>query len=357
MSRDMPPVWRSRWKRRLSACRCSNASSETRRAMPCGDRVEQELAQFGEERGRQAQRAVGRAAAPTGTTSTLRGSPGLSVERVDQVLQQQRHADVGELGGDQAGQRHRHPPAPLPDVGQQLGAASLQSERRWCAPAGRVAAGQAKAGVAHRAWPGKSGAGMEESAQVEPRDDARCARDFSADAGAVVPRRRCSLPDDRQLVMRVMPMPADTNGNGDIFGGWIMAQVDIAGARAAGAHRARAGSRPSPSTSSSSSSRSRWATCSASTPSVERIGRTSVTVNVEVFAERNPADLHVVKVTEANLTYVAIDDDGQPRRSPPGLSARPQSTKKSGMNSFVPGRDAVAVEVGDAVLRRAARRR
>ncbi|HEY5322274.1 MAG TPA: hypothetical protein VIK58_05550, partial [Caldimonas sp.] len=39
-----------------------------------------------------------------------------------------------------------------------------------------------------------------------------------------------SLPGDRQLVMRVMPMPADANGNGDIFGGWIMAQVDVAGA-------------------------------------------------------------------------------------------------------------------------------
>ena len=49
---------------------------------------------------------------------------------------------------------------------------------------------------------------------------------------------------------------------------------------------------------------------------VERIGRTSVTVNVEVFAERNPADLHVVKVTEANLTYVAIDRHGRPRPIP-----------------------------------------
>ena len=50
---------------------------------------------------------------------------------------------------------------------------------------------------------------------------------------------------------------------------------------------------------------------------VERIGRTSITVNVEVFAERNPADLRVVKVTEANLTYVAIDDAGRPRPLPP----------------------------------------
>ena len=49
---------------------------------------------------------------------------------------------------------------------------------------------------------------------------------------------------------------------------------------------------------------------------VERVGRTSVTVNVEVYAERNPADLHVVKVTEANLTYVAIDGNGRPRPIP-----------------------------------------
>ena len=38
------------------------------------------------------------------------------------------------------------------------------------------------------------------------------------------------LPDDKELVLRVMPMPADTNPAGDVFGGWIMAQVDIAGA-------------------------------------------------------------------------------------------------------------------------------
>ena len=49
---------------------------------------------------------------------------------------------------------------------------------------------------------------------------------------------------------------------------------------------------------------------------VERIGRTSVTVNVEVYAERDPANLHVVKVTEANVTYVAIDHEGRPRELP-----------------------------------------
>jgi acyl-CoA thioesterase YciA len=49
---------------------------------------------------------------------------------------------------------------------------------------------------------------------------------------------------------------------------------------------------------------------------VERVGTTSITVHVEVYAERNPANLQVVKVTEANLTYVAIDMQGQPRKIP-----------------------------------------
>jgi len=123
------------------------------------------------------------------------------------------------------------------------------------------------------------------------------------------------LPDDRQLVMRVSPMPADANGNGDIFGGWIMAQVDLAGA----VIPARI-------------AKGRIATVAVNQfvfkqpvsisdllsfyAKVERVGRTSVTVNVEVYAERNPADLHVVKVTEANLTYVAIDMNGRPRPIP-----------------------------------------
>ena len=125
------------------------------------------------------------------------------------------------------------------------------------------------------------------------------------------------LPDGSVLVMRVMPLPADTNGNGDIFGGWLMAQVDMAGAvlplRIA---------------------RGRIATVAVNQflfkqpvsvgdllsfyARVERVGNTSVTVHVEVYAERDPANLHVVKVTEANLTYVAIDDHGKPRPIPRG---------------------------------------
>lgn len=139
----------------------------------------------------------------------------------------------------------------------------------------------------------------------------------SADAGADVSGTPpLQLPNDRQLVMRVMPMPADVNGNGDIFGGWIMAQVDVAGAILP----ARI-------------AKGRIATVAVNQfvfkqpvsmgdllsfyARVERIGRTSITVNVEVFAERNPAELHVVKVTEANITYVAIDGSGRPRPVPP----------------------------------------
>ena len=120
-----------------------------------------------------------------------------------------------------------------------------------------------------------------------------------------------TLPTDQDLVTRVMPMPADVNANGDIFGGWIMAQVDIAG----GVLALR-------------QAKGRVATVAVNQfvfkqpvsigdllsfyADVLQIGNTSVTVRVEVYAERNPADLQVVKVTEANLTYVAIDDQGRP---------------------------------------------
>jgi acyl-CoA thioesterase YciA len=129
-----------------------------------------------------------------------------------------------------------------------------------------------------------------------------------------------ALPTDIELVMRVMPMPADANGNGAIFGGWIMAQVDLAG-----------------SVLPSRVAKGRITTVAVNEfifkqpvsvgdllsfyATVTRIGRTSVTVRVEVYAERNPKDLHVVKVTEANLTYVAIDNDGKPRAIPTQATA------------------------------------
>jgi acyl-CoA thioesterase YciA len=119
----------------------------------------------------------------------------------------------------------------------------------------------------------------------------------------------------REPVLRVVPMPADVNQNGDIFGGWIMSQVDVAGGILA-ARRARG----------------RVATVAVNEftfkqpvsvgdivtfyGEIERTGRTSITIAVEVYAQRNPDELVTVKVTEARLTYVAVGADGRPRPLP-----------------------------------------
>ena len=123
------------------------------------------------------------------------------------------------------------------------------------------------------------------------------------------------LPN-KQPALRVMPMPADANQYGDIFGGWIMAQVDLAGAVPA-IKRARG----------------RVATIAVNSflfkqpvsvgdvvsfyADIVRVGTTSITVRVEVYAERNYAAPIIVRVTEAELTYVAIDGDGRKRQIPP----------------------------------------
>jgi acyl-CoA thioesterase YciA len=122
------------------------------------------------------------------------------------------------------------------------------------------------------------------------------------------------LPD-AEPTLRVVPMPADVNQYGDIFGGWIMSQVDIAGAIPA-ARRARG----------------RTATVAVNSfvfkqpvvvgdlvsfyAVITHVGRTSITVAVEVYAQRNPDDVICVKVTEASLTYVAVGQDRRPRQLP-----------------------------------------
>ena len=124
-----------------------------------------------------------------------------------------------------------------------------------------------------------------------------------------------ALPD-REPALRVVPLPADVNQNGDIFGGWVMSQVDIAGSIPAAAR-----------------ARGRVATVAVNSfvfkqpvlvgdvvsfyTKVTRVGRTSITVDVEVFAQRNPSDVICVKVTEASLTYVAVGLDRRPRELPP----------------------------------------
>ncbi|MCM5570804.1 acyl-CoA thioesterase [Burkholderiaceae bacterium FT117] len=125
-----------------------------------------------------------------------------------------------------------------------------------------------------------------------------------------------TLPEGRMPVLRVVPMPADANVHGDVFGGWIMSQVDIAGSLPA-VRRANG----------------RVATVAVNSfvfkqpvfvgdllsfyAEVVKVGRTSVTVFVEVYAQRNRLVDEVVKVTEATLTYVATDEDRQPRPLPP----------------------------------------
>ena len=124
-----------------------------------------------------------------------------------------------------------------------------------------------------------------------------------------------NVPTDHELVLKVIPLPGDANANGDIFGGWVMAQVDLAGSVLPARY-----------------AQGRMATVAVNQfvfkapvrvgdilsfyAKMERIGRTSMTVNVGVYAERFNRQGRYVKVTEAQLTYVAIDDDGHPRPVP-----------------------------------------
>ena len=124
------------------------------------------------------------------------------------------------------------------------------------------------------------------------------------------------LPNDKELVLRVIPMPADCNANGDMFGGWVMSQVDLAGSVLPLRH-----------------SRGRTVTVAVNEfifkqpvrvgdilsfyAKLVRVGSTSMTVEVEVVAERLSMQGQFIKVTDATLTYVAIDEQGQPRKVPP----------------------------------------
>ncbi|MFZ2541663.1 MAG: acyl-CoA thioesterase [Gallionella sp.] len=124
-----------------------------------------------------------------------------------------------------------------------------------------------------------------------------------------------TLPN-RQPTIRVAAMPSDVNYTGDIFGGWLMGQVDIAGSIPA-LHRAQG----------------RVATVAVNSfvfkqpifvgdvvsfyTRILKVGNTSISVEVEVYAQRDPAKPTCVKVTEATLTYVAVGEDRKPRPVPP----------------------------------------
>jgi len=122
------------------------------------------------------------------------------------------------------------------------------------------------------------------------------------------------LPADKVLVLKVIPMPADVNANGDIFGGWVMAQVDLAGS----VLPSRLGPRMVTVAVNEFIFKQpvRVGDILSFYSSVQRVGRTSVTVDVEVYAERFADQGRFVKVTEALLTYVAIDAQGKPQALP-----------------------------------------
>ena len=127
--------------------------------------------------------------------------------------------------------------------------------------------------------------------------------------------QQTTLPQ-REPTIRVAAMPSDANYTGDIFGGWLMGQVDIAGSIPA-LHRAKG----------------RVATVAVNSfvfrqpifvgdvvsfyTRIVKVGNTSITVEVEVYAQRDPAKPICVKVTEATLTYVAVGEDRKPRVVPP----------------------------------------
>ena len=118
------------------------------------------------------------------------------------------------------------------------------------------------------------------------------------------------------LSIRTLAMPADTNQNGDIFGGWLLSQMDIGGGIFA-----------------SKVAKSRTVTVAIEAMNFRkpvfvgdvvsvhvnlvRIGKTSVTVRVEAWVMRRK-EMHSILVTDGNFTYVSIDDNGRPQAIEPG---------------------------------------
>ena len=126
------------------------------------------------------------------------------------------------------------------------------------------------------------------------------------------------LPN-RHATLRLVPMPKDTNAGGDIFGGWIMSQVDIAASIPA-SRRAK-GRVVSVAVNDFKFVAPVFVNDVVSFYSdIIKVGTTSITVKVEVYVERgqrSPKPGQVVKVTEAILTYVAVDENRKKRPVPP----------------------------------------
>lgn len=128
------------------------------------------------------------------------------------------------------------------------------------------------------------------------------------------------LPDNRHATLRVVPMPADTNAAGNIFGGWLMSQVDIAGSVVA-IRRAQGPVTTVAVTAFRFHKPVYVGDVVSLYAEVTRVGTTSITIDVAVYAERGLRQSGIVgtveKVAESTLTYVAIDANYRKRPVPP----------------------------------------
>ena len=253
-----------------------------------------QVTQLGEQGCTQAQRGIGHQQTQ-GHHQQRCGCVGARCQVVDQGFEQQRHTHIGHFRPDHESQRQAHPPFVFPQIGEQ----ALQRAPVTRGHGAVCGLGDCRGRVAHGG----------QSSRLVNREH------------LIVPMSPATpLPTDQELVLKVIPMPADCNVNGDIFGGWVMAQVDMAGAVIPARY-----------------TRGRMATVAVNEfvfkqpvrvgdilsffSKVARVGRTSVTVKVEVFAERMVEQGRYTKVTEALLTYVALDSDGRPRPLPLPLPA------------------------------------
>ena len=117
-----------------------------------------------------------------------------------------------------------------------------------------------------------------------------------------------------ELTVRLIAMPADTNANGDIFGGWVMSQMDQAGGIAA-VERAQGRAVTVAVEAMTFLSPMKVGDVLCVYTSVGKVGRTSMKIHIEAWAQRFRTHISE-KVTVATFTFVAIDDEGRPRAVP-----------------------------------------
>ncbi|MFR1412380.1 MAG: acyl-CoA thioesterase [Akkermansia sp.] len=121
------------------------------------------------------------------------------------------------------------------------------------------------------------------------------------------------LPEGRMPALRVEPMPADTNQHGDVFGGWVMSQVDLAGASTAMRYALSRYIVTRAVSSLTFEAPVMVGDVVSFYTDIIRVGRTSLTVRVVVYAERlTKLCNNIAKITEAELVYVALGEDKKP---------------------------------------------